>query len=139
MIYAGGVERLYVHSPDRLARQFVHQAVLLDEFAKRHVEVVFLNQPAGDAWLPNAIATAAPVNPSHTALTRASIAAASRPPSAVPIAATPAATVARTQTGRNQIVATSSATITAALRMRVMQRFVERDQRWPIARESIAP
>jgi len=49
LIYVGGVERLYVHSPDRLARQFVHQAVLLDEFAKRHVEVVFLNQPAGDA------------------------------------------------------------------------------------------
>jgi len=41
----GGIDRLYVHSPDRLARQFVHQAVMLDELAKRHVEVVFLNQP----------------------------------------------------------------------------------------------
>ena len=49
LIHAGGVERLYVHSPDRLARKFVHQAVLLEEFAKRHVEVVFLNQPPADA------------------------------------------------------------------------------------------
>ena len=48
-IHVGGVERLYVHSPDRLARKFVHQAVLLDEFAKRHVDVVFLNQPLGQA------------------------------------------------------------------------------------------
>ena len=49
LIHAGGVERLYMHSPDRLARKFVHQAVLLEEFAKRQVEVVFLNQPPGEA------------------------------------------------------------------------------------------
>jgi site-specific DNA recombinase len=49
LIHAGGVERLYVHSPDRLARKFVHQAVLLEEFQRRHVEVVFLNHSLADA------------------------------------------------------------------------------------------
>jgi site-specific DNA recombinase len=49
LIHLGGVERLYVHSPDRLARKFIHQAVLLEEFSKRRVEVVFLNQPPGEA------------------------------------------------------------------------------------------
>lgn len=49
LIHVGGVDRLYVHSPDRLARKFIHQAVLLEEFSKRHVEVIFLNQPPGEA------------------------------------------------------------------------------------------
>jgi site-specific DNA recombinase len=49
LVHVSGVERIYVHSPDRLARQFVHQMVLLEEFAKHHVEVVFLNQPICEA------------------------------------------------------------------------------------------
>ena|SRR5712691_1877457 len=49
LIHAGGVERLYVHSPDRLARKFVDQAVLLEEFGRQHVEVVFLNHPLAEA------------------------------------------------------------------------------------------
>jgi site-specific DNA recombinase len=40
----GGVEALYVHSPDRLARKYVHQVLLLEEFARIGVRVVFLNQ-----------------------------------------------------------------------------------------------
>ena len=32
LIHSGGVERLYVHLPDRLARKFALQAVLLEEF-----------------------------------------------------------------------------------------------------------
>ena len=44
LAYTGGIDRLYVDSPDRLARHFMHQAVLLNELTKRHVEVVFLNQ-----------------------------------------------------------------------------------------------
>jgi site-specific DNA recombinase len=40
----GGVEMLYVHSPDRLARKYVHQVLLLEEFARTGVRVVFLNQ-----------------------------------------------------------------------------------------------
>jgi site-specific DNA recombinase len=45
VMYVGGIDRLYVHAPDRLARNYLHQAVLLEEFHKRQVEVVFLNQP----------------------------------------------------------------------------------------------
>ena len=36
------VDRLYVHSPDRLARKFAHQALLLEEFRKHDCEVCFL-------------------------------------------------------------------------------------------------
>jgi site-specific DNA recombinase len=40
---AGGIDRLYVHCPDRLARNYAHQAVLLEELTRAGVEVVFLN------------------------------------------------------------------------------------------------
>jgi site-specific DNA recombinase len=49
LVYLGGVDCLYVHSPDRLARKFVYQAVLLEELAKHQVTVIFLNQPVSDA------------------------------------------------------------------------------------------
>jgi site-specific DNA recombinase len=41
--WSGAVDRLYVHSPDRLARKYAYQVVLLEEFEKHAVEVVFLN------------------------------------------------------------------------------------------------
>ena len=41
---AGLIDRLYVHSPDRLARNFAHQAILLEEMCKYGCEVIFLNQ-----------------------------------------------------------------------------------------------
>ena len=45
---AGGVlDRLYVHSPDRLSRNFAHQAVLVEEFRRAGVEVVFCNRGLG--------------------------------------------------------------------------------------------
>lgn len=40
----GGVEVLYIHSPDRLARKYVHQVLVLEEFARAGVRVIFLNQ-----------------------------------------------------------------------------------------------
>lgn len=43
-VAASLIDRLYIHSPDRLARKFAHQAILLEEFAKHGCEVVFLNQ-----------------------------------------------------------------------------------------------
>jgi site-specific DNA recombinase len=46
---AGDVERLYVHSPDRLARKYAYQALLLDEFQRAGVEVVFLNRALGQS------------------------------------------------------------------------------------------
>jgi site-specific DNA recombinase len=46
LAYCGGVDRLYVHSPDRLTRKYVYQFLLLEEFRKHEVEVVFLNDIA---------------------------------------------------------------------------------------------
>jgi len=46
---AGGLERLYGHSPDRLARKYADQVLLRDEFHRAGVEVVFLNRPLGQS------------------------------------------------------------------------------------------
>ncbi len=46
--WAGGLDRLYVHSPDRLARDYAHQMLLWDEFRRYGVEVVFLNHESSD-------------------------------------------------------------------------------------------
>jgi site-specific DNA recombinase len=43
----GLFDRLYVHAPDRLARRHAHQALLLHELDRCHIEVVFLNRPIG--------------------------------------------------------------------------------------------
>lgn len=45
----GEIDRLYVHSPDRLARKYAYQVVLMDEFKKAGVEVIFLNHPLGQS------------------------------------------------------------------------------------------
>ena len=45
LVAAGRVDRIYVHSPDRLARNYVHQVILTEEFDRSGVEVMFLNQP----------------------------------------------------------------------------------------------
>jgi site-specific DNA recombinase len=42
-----GLDRLYVHSPDRLARKYAYQVLLLDEFQRASVEVIFLNRALG--------------------------------------------------------------------------------------------
>jgi site-specific DNA recombinase len=44
---AGVIDRLYVHSPDRLARRYAYQVLLIEEFRRSGVEVVFLNRPIG--------------------------------------------------------------------------------------------
>src|SRR6476646_3735962 len=41
---SGGVERLYVQAPDRLARKYAYQVLLIDEFQRMGIEVVFLNR-----------------------------------------------------------------------------------------------
>jgi len=41
---AGAVDRLYVHSPDRLARRYAYQVLLVDELQQCGVELVFLNR-----------------------------------------------------------------------------------------------
>jgi len=46
----GAFEVLYILSPDRLARRYAHQCVVLEELARGGTEVVFLNQPvSGDS------------------------------------------------------------------------------------------
>ena len=44
---AGGIDQLYVHCPDRLARNYAHQVLLLEEFIRAGVEVIFLNREVG--------------------------------------------------------------------------------------------
>src|SRR6516165_1814325 len=45
----GALDRLYVHSPDRLARNFAYQVVLLEEFGRAGLDVVFLNHALGQS------------------------------------------------------------------------------------------
>jgi site-specific DNA recombinase len=42
---AGEIDCLYVHSPDRLARKYAFQVLLVEELRRAGVEVVFLNHP----------------------------------------------------------------------------------------------
>src|SRR5689334_21039274 len=46
-VAAGTVDRLYVLCPDRLARHYAWQVLLIDEFRRAGVEVVFLNRAIG--------------------------------------------------------------------------------------------
>jgi site-specific DNA recombinase len=45
----GGLDLLYVHSPDRLARRYAYQVLLLDEFKNRGAQVIFLLGPSGQS------------------------------------------------------------------------------------------
>jgi site-specific DNA recombinase len=44
VVAARVVDRLSVHSPDRLARNYAYQVLLVDEFRHAGVEVIFLNR-----------------------------------------------------------------------------------------------
>lgn len=45
--YSGAIDLVYVHSPDRLARKYAYQVLLLEEFQRYGVEVIFLNHKRG--------------------------------------------------------------------------------------------
>ncbi len=45
----GGLDALYVHAPDRLARKYAYQVLLLEEFARAGVRVIFLTHPHGQS------------------------------------------------------------------------------------------
>jgi site-specific DNA recombinase len=49
LVNIGAIDRIYVHSPDRLARNYAYQVLLLDEWRRRGVELVFLNRPLGQS------------------------------------------------------------------------------------------
>lgn len=44
-----GIDRLYLCDPDRLARKYAYQVLLMDEFQRAGVEVVLLNRQIGDS------------------------------------------------------------------------------------------
>ena len=44
---AGALDRVYVHAPDRLARRYAYQVLLVDELRRAGVEIVFLNRAIG--------------------------------------------------------------------------------------------
>ncbi len=46
---AGVLDRLYVLCPDRLARSYAHQMLLVEELTRAGVELVFLNRPLGQS------------------------------------------------------------------------------------------
>lgn len=46
-VFNGIVDCVYVHSPDRLARKYAYQIVLMDEFQKAGAKVVFVNREIG--------------------------------------------------------------------------------------------
>jgi len=45
---AGGIDRLYVLCPDRLARSYAHQMVLVEELQGHGVELAFINRKLGN-------------------------------------------------------------------------------------------
>src|SRR6266704_2293868 len=47
VIAAGAVDRLSIHSPDRLARKYAYQVLLVEEFRRAGVEAIFLNRALG--------------------------------------------------------------------------------------------
>ena len=47
LVAAGGVDRLSGPSPDRLARPYADPVLLVDEWQRAGVEVVFLNRELG--------------------------------------------------------------------------------------------
>jgi site-specific DNA recombinase len=49
LVAVGGIDRIYVHSPDRLARNYAYQVLLIDEWRRAGVEVRFLNRSLGQS------------------------------------------------------------------------------------------
>ncbi|KAA0676153.1 recombinase family protein [Azospirillum brasilense] len=46
-VAAGVIDQVYVHAPDRLARRYAYQVLLIEEFRRAGVEIVFVNRPIG--------------------------------------------------------------------------------------------
>src|ERR1700722_2565538 len=40
---SGKIDKIYIHSPDRLSRKYAYQMILIEEFEKYGVEIIFLN------------------------------------------------------------------------------------------------
>lgn len=48
VVYGGALDRIYIQSPDRLSRKYAYQILLIDEFRRASVDVVFLNRQNGE-------------------------------------------------------------------------------------------
>lgn len=48
MAAMGALDRIYAHCPDRLARKYAYQVLLIDELERHGVGIVFLNHDVGD-------------------------------------------------------------------------------------------
>ena len=48
LIALSAIDIVYVHAPDRLARSYAHQVILIEEFTQAGVQVIFHNRPIGD-------------------------------------------------------------------------------------------
>ena len=44
----GIIDKVYIHSPDRLSRKYAYQMILIEEFEKAGVEIIFLNFQQSD-------------------------------------------------------------------------------------------
>jgi site-specific DNA recombinase len=49
MAAMGALDRVYAHCPDRLARKYAYQVLLIDELERCGVEILFLNHDVGDS------------------------------------------------------------------------------------------
>jgi site-specific DNA recombinase len=49
LVMTRAIDRIYVHSPDRLARNYAYQVLLVDEWRRAGVDLVFLNRPLGQS------------------------------------------------------------------------------------------
>jgi len=49
VIQEGKIEGILILSPDRLSRKQAHQIILMEEFKKRHIQVIFTNQQFDDS------------------------------------------------------------------------------------------
>jgi site-specific DNA recombinase len=47
--YAGQFQKLYVHSPDRLARKYAYQVLLVDELREHGIDIIFINHAIGQS------------------------------------------------------------------------------------------
>jgi site-specific DNA recombinase len=48
-VAAGRIDKIYIHSPDRLSRKYAYQMILIEEFEKNGADVIFLNfQKSGE-------------------------------------------------------------------------------------------
>lgn len=47
-VIEGEIDKIYIHSPDRLSRKYAYQMILLEEFQKAGAEAVFLNYEIND-------------------------------------------------------------------------------------------